>query len=90
MSSKPSRAIAIIGAGVIGLSWARLARDHGWRVAITDPSPKLGEWVEAEFGSDDPLVTWSADQNSGHRLPGGTDLRWLLYRDHHTARRIAR
>ena len=25
-----------------------------------------------------------------HRLPGGTDLGWLLHRDHHTARRIAR
>jgi ketoreductase RED1 len=71
MSTKPSRAIAIIGAGVIGLSWARLARDHGWRVAITDPNPKLGEWVEAEFGSDDPLVTWSADQNA---VVDGVDL----------------
>ena len=71
MSTEPSRAIAIIGAGVIGLSWARLARDHGWRVAITDPHPKLGEWVEAEFGSDDPLVTWSADQNA---VVDGVDL----------------
>src|ERR1700757_2917851 len=71
MNTKPSRAIAIIGAGVIGLSWARLARDHGWRVAITDPSPKLGEWVEAEFGFDDPLVTWSADQNA---VVDGVDL----------------
>jgi ketoreductase RED1 len=71
MSTNPSRALAIIGAGVIGLSWARLARDHGWRVAITDPNPTLGEWVTAEFGSDDPLVTWSADQNA---VVDGVDL----------------
>ena len=71
MSTNPSRALAIIGAGVIGLSWARLARDHGWRVAITDPNPTLGEWVAAEFGSDDPLVTWGADQNA---VVDGVDL----------------
>jgi ketoreductase RED1 len=63
MTTTPPRAIAIIGAGVIGLSWARLARDHGWRVAITDPSPQLEEWVRGEFGTDDPLVTWSHDQD---------------------------
>jgi glycine/D-amino acid oxidase-like deaminating enzyme len=34
MTTTPPRATAIIGAGVIGLSWARPARDHGWRVAI--------------------------------------------------------
>ena len=63
MTTTPPRAIAIIGAGVIGLSWARLARDHGWRVAITDPSPQLDEWVQGEFGAEDPLVTWSPDQD---------------------------
>jgi len=63
MTTTPPRAIAIIGAGVIGLSWARLARDHGWRVAITDPSPQLEEWVQGEFGADDPFVTWSSDQD---------------------------
>ena len=57
----PSRAMAIVGAGVIGLSWARLARDHGWRVAITDPNPQLEEWVTGEFGTDDPLVSCSRD-----------------------------
>jgi ketoreductase RED1 len=63
MTTTPSRTMAIIGAGVIGLSWARLARDHGWRVAITDPSPQLEEWVHGEFGPDDPLVTYSSDQD---------------------------
>ncbi|GAA2058037.1 3-hydroxyacyl-CoA dehydrogenase NAD-binding domain-containing protein [Williamsia deligens] len=47
--------VAIVGAGVIGLSWARLAREHGWTVAITDPRPDLAEIVAAEFG-DDPSV----------------------------------
>ncbi|HTQ23040.1 3-hydroxyacyl-CoA dehydrogenase NAD-binding domain-containing protein [Mycobacterium sp.] len=63
MTTTTPRAMAIIGAGVIGLSWARLARDHGWRVAITDPSPQLEQWVQGEFGADDPLVTWSHDQD---------------------------
>lgn len=31
--------VAIIGAGVIGLSWAELFREHGWEVAIFDVSP---------------------------------------------------
>ncbi|GGF40327.1 putative 3-hydroxyacyl-CoA dehydrogenase [Marmoricola endophyticus] len=61
MSSTPSRSVAIIGAGVIGLSWAHLARDHGWSVTITDPAPQLEEWVTSEFGSDDALVSWTAD-----------------------------
>jgi ketoreductase RED1 len=63
MTTTPQRTMAIIGAGVIGLSWARLARDHGWRVAITDPSPQLEEWVHGEFGVADPSVTWSHDQD---------------------------
>lgn len=28
--------VAIVGAGVIGLSWARLAREHGWTVRDAD------------------------------------------------------
>lgn len=31
--------VAIIGAGVIGLSWAELFRERGWEVAIYDVSP---------------------------------------------------
>lgn len=64
MNPDPSRAMAVVGAGVIGLSWARLARDHGWRVAIVDPDPGLDEAVRAEFGADDPLVSWGADQDA--------------------------
>lgn len=51
---------AIVGAGVIGLSWARLAREHGWSVTITDPRPDLREIVAAAFG-DDPAVRATAD-----------------------------
>lgn len=61
MSNTPSRSIAVVGAGVIGLSWAALARDHGWRVTVTDPAPELETWVEAAFGADDPLVGWTHD-----------------------------
>ncbi|OAT67498.1 hydroxylacyl-CoA dehydrogenase [Mycobacteroides immunogenum] len=50
------RTMAVVGAGVIGLSWARLARDHGWRVGITDPRDDLEAIVEAAFGTDDPDV----------------------------------
>jgi ketoreductase RED1 len=50
-----TQTMAIVGAGVIGLSWARLAREHGWTVAITDPRPDLREIVAAAFG-DDPAV----------------------------------
>lgn len=47
-----ARTVAIVGAGVIGLSWARLAREHGWTVAITDPRPDLADIVAAEVGDD--------------------------------------
>jgi ketoreductase RED1 len=52
--------ISIVGAGVIGLSWARLAREHGWTVTITDPRPDLADIVTAEFG-DDPEVRVTDD-----------------------------
>ena len=48
--------IAIIGAGVIGLSWAELARAHDWTVAISDPRPDLDEIVAAQFGDDDAVT----------------------------------
>ncbi|KRQ30559.1 MULTISPECIES: 3-hydroxyacyl-CoA dehydrogenase NAD-binding domain-containing protein [Mycobacteroides] len=54
--SDQQKTMAVVGAGVIGLSWARLARDHGWRVGITDPREDLDAVVEATFGADDPDV----------------------------------
>ena len=44
------KTIAIVGAGVIGLSWARLALDKGWNVVIYDPRDDLDDIVAAEFG----------------------------------------
>ncbi|KXP13661.1 hydroxylacyl-CoA dehydrogenase [Tsukamurella pulmonis] len=44
--------MAIIGAGVIGLSWAELAREHGWEVAFSDPRPDLAELVATQFPGD--------------------------------------
>jgi ketoreductase RED1 len=35
--------VTIIGAGVIGVSWARLFADAGWDVRVTDPRPDLDE-----------------------------------------------
>jgi ketoreductase RED1 len=37
--------VAVIGAGVIGLSWARLFAEHGHTVRITDPRPDLADAV---------------------------------------------
>ncbi|WP_086667583.1 3-hydroxyacyl-CoA dehydrogenase NAD-binding domain-containing protein [Lentzea kentuckyensis] len=37
--------VAVIGAGVIGLSWARLFSEHGMTVRVTDPRPDLAEVV---------------------------------------------
>ncbi|MBF6329960.1 3-hydroxyacyl-CoA dehydrogenase NAD-binding domain-containing protein [Nocardia transvalensis] len=44
--------IAVVGAGVIGLSWARLAREHGWDVTIYDPRDDIAAVVSAELGDD--------------------------------------
>ncbi|MGW4610293.1 3-hydroxyacyl-CoA dehydrogenase NAD-binding domain-containing protein [Streptomyces sp. NPDC004532] len=37
--------VAIVGAGVIGLSWSRLFAEHGWEVRISDPRPDLRDLV---------------------------------------------
>ncbi|KXO89666.1 hydroxylacyl-CoA dehydrogenase [Tsukamurella pulmonis] len=35
--------VTIIGAGVIGVSWAKLFADAGWEVRVSDPRPDLAE-----------------------------------------------
>lgn len=50
------RVMAVVGAGVIGMSWARLARRHGWRVGITDTRVDLDAIVAEAFGEGDPYV----------------------------------
>ena len=42
---KESKTVAVIGAGVIGLSWARLFAEHGMTVRVTDPRPDLADVV---------------------------------------------
>lgn len=51
--------VAIIGAGVIGLSWAELFHDHGWDVVISDPRPDLADLVGETLG--DRKVRIAAD-----------------------------
>ncbi len=41
--------VAIIGAGVIGVSWARLFAQAGWEVRVTDPRSDLQEIVDKEL-----------------------------------------
>ncbi|SHM23574.1 ketoreductase RED1 [Streptomyces yunnanensis] len=41
--------VTIVGAGVIGISWARLFGAAGWEVRISDPRPDLPELVAREL-----------------------------------------
>lgn len=41
--------VAIVGAGVIGVSWARLFAEAGWTVRVSDPRPDLGEIVARDL-----------------------------------------
>ncbi len=51
--------VAIVGAGVIGVSWARLFAGTGWEVRVTDPRPDLAEVVDKELAG--LAVTVAAD-----------------------------
>ncbi|RDI65071.1 3-hydroxyacyl-CoA dehydrogenase NAD-binding domain-containing protein [Nocardia pseudobrasiliensis] len=79
------KTLAVIGAGVIGLSWAKLAREHDWDVTIYDPRDDIADVVAAELG-DDPRIRVVADiaaavaeadlvqENGPERLPIKQDL----------------
>ncbi|MGW7533411.1 3-hydroxyacyl-CoA dehydrogenase NAD-binding domain-containing protein [Amycolatopsis sp. NPDC054798] len=41
--------VAIVGAGVIGVSWARLFAEAGWTVRVSDPRPDLGDIVARDL-----------------------------------------
>lgn len=43
--------VTIVGAGVIGVSWARLFAQAGWTVRVSDPRPDLAEIVASIGGS---------------------------------------
>jgi ketoreductase RED1 len=44
--SESNRSVAVIGAGLIGLSWATVFAAHGRRVRISDPRPDVGEVLD--------------------------------------------
>lgn len=78
--------VAIVGAGVIGLSWARLFAEGGWRVLITDPREDLAEVVardldglDVEVAADPSSAAAAADfvQESG---PERIEIKRQLYR----------
>ncbi|MCM6772592.1 3-hydroxyacyl-CoA dehydrogenase NAD-binding domain-containing protein [Nocardia sp. CDC159] len=49
--------VAIVGAGVIGLSWARLFDRCGWSVTVSDPREDLAELVGAQFPAGSVAAT---------------------------------
>ncbi|GAB1332813.1 3-hydroxyacyl-CoA dehydrogenase NAD-binding domain-containing protein [Streptomyces sennicomposti] len=49
--------VTIVGAGVIGVSWARLFDRAGWEVRVSDPRPDLRELVERELPGRPVTVT---------------------------------
>ncbi|MBW8706905.1 L-carnitine dehydrogenase [Streptomyces sp. MBT84] len=49
--------VAIVGAGVIGLSWSRLFAEHGWEVRISDPRPDLRDLVAQHLAGYEVAVT---------------------------------
>ncbi|MEV0263659.1 3-hydroxyacyl-CoA dehydrogenase NAD-binding domain-containing protein [Streptomyces sp. NPDC050617] len=51
--------VTIVGAGVIGVSWARLFGAAGWEVRVSDPRPDLPELMARELA--DLPVTATAD-----------------------------
>ncbi|WP_033216250.1 3-hydroxyacyl-CoA dehydrogenase NAD-binding domain-containing protein [Kitasatospora phosalacinea] len=49
--------VTIVGAGVIGVSWARLFGGAGWEVRVSDPRPDLREVVARELAGLDVTAT---------------------------------
>ncbi|MFD5083930.1 3-hydroxyacyl-CoA dehydrogenase NAD-binding domain-containing protein [Kitasatospora sp. NPDC058406] len=49
--------VTIVGAGVIGVSWARLFGKAGWEVRISDPRPDLAEVVARDLAGFEVTAT---------------------------------
>ncbi|MFC4376329.1 3-hydroxyacyl-CoA dehydrogenase NAD-binding domain-containing protein [Nocardia halotolerans] len=41
--------VAVVGAGVIGIGWAKLFAAGGWTVALADPRPDLDQIIDTEL-----------------------------------------
>ena len=68
MSEREQRAVAVVGAGTIGLSWATLFAAHGLRVRVTDPRPDLEDVVRrtvSQFAATVPGGARDADELLG-------------------------
>ena len=48
--------VTIVGAGVIGFSWARLFGAGGWEVRLSDPRPDLVDLVDEHLGGGSPVT----------------------------------
>ena len=62
--------IAVIGAGVIGQSWAKLFASHGHEVVLSDPRKDLGEIVS---GLSAGLAEAGSGSGEADEVPPGSD-----------------
>ncbi|GAA1007710.1 3-hydroxyacyl-CoA dehydrogenase NAD-binding domain-containing protein [Nocardiopsis tropica] len=74
--------VTIIGAGVIGVSWARLFADAGWEVRVSDPRPDLVDVLDGVAATAVPDLATALDgadyvQEAG---PERIDLKRELFR----------
>ena len=54
--TRPVRTVAVIGAGVIGSSWAALFAAHGLKVVVNDPRPDIQDVVHADLQKIAPTL----------------------------------
>ena len=54
--SAPAKTVAVIGAGVIGASWAALFASHGLKVVVNDPRPDIESIVLADLQKIAPTL----------------------------------
>lgn len=67
-SKQPSARIAIIGAGISGLTCARTLFDNDWEDAkVADPQPPVKNSTDARTSASD-IVAYYLDDISNHRL----------------------
>lgn len=62
--------VAVIGAGTIGQSWAKLFASHGHEVVLSDPREDLGEIV-SDLAGEVPAGAGSNSAGSVRAAEGG-------------------